>query len=93
MAEQTQTLHVDLHVHVLPLLDLCRYAAMASTLVEGVYDMAGVNADFDRLLSRAAPAMGELADYGGGAMVAGGLAVAMDLLREYAAVQDATPTN
>lgn len=91
MADNTKPLQVDLHAHVLPLLDLCRYAAMASTAFEGLADTAHVLPDFGRRMHHAAPDFCELADYGGGAMVAGGLWVAMDLLRVYADAQESAP--
>lgn len=83
-APDSQPLTVDLHAHILPLLDLCRYAAMASAAFEGLKDTARVRPDFGQQLRDAAPDFPELADYGGGVMVSGGLLVAMELLHQYA---------
>ena len=74
---------VDITAHVLPLLELCRYASMASSAVGGLYTLAHVDQDFRKRMNNAAPLLCELADSSPGELVAGALWVAVDLLAKY----------
>lgn len=77
------TTPLDITTHVLPLLELCRYAAMASSAVTGLCALADVDPDFKKRMNHAAPLFRELADGCPGDLVAGALWVAMDLLLKY----------
>lgn len=83
MAEQPERMHIDMHAHILPLLDLCRYAAMASSAFEDLTKAGGVLPDFKRQLHAETSSLMELSDYGGGNVVAAGVWIAMEFLREY----------
>ena len=83
MSENTKPLNIDMHCHILPLLDLCRYASMASCALTAIADLARSRPDFRRHLDDASSDLAELADYGGGATAASGIWIAMDLLRHY----------
>lgn len=83
MAANPQPMHVDVHVHILPLLELCHYAAMASTAMSGLANLAGLRPDLARELHAAAPDFSELADSDGGTLAARGISIAIDLLRYY----------
>lgn len=74
---------VDIHAHVLPILELCRFASMADSAVCGLYALADVAPEFKKQMNNAAPSLAELADSRGGDQVAGALWVALRLLELY----------
>jgi hypothetical protein len=83
MTTTTNPRPIDITAHVLPLLELCRYASMASSAVTGLQAMAGVMPEFRKQVNNAAPYLSELADSQAGDLVAGVLWVAIDLLSQY----------
>ncbi len=74
---------VDVHAHVLPILEVCRFASMAQGAVSDLYDLAQFNPTFKRQMQDAASHLSELNDTRIGEQVAAALLVAIDLLERY----------
>jgi len=74
---------VDVHAHVLPILEVCRFASMAYSAVGDLYDLAQFNPSFKRQMQDAASGLSELNDSRIGDQVAAALWVAIDLLERY----------
>lgn len=83
MAFNANEFPVDIPAHVLPILELCRFAAMAQSAVSSLYDLANIDPAFRDRLRDAVPSLSELADSHGGDQVAAALWVAIDLLERY----------
>lgn len=85
MAYNANNFPIDIPAHVLPILELCRFASLAQAAVSGLYDTANILPDFKERMQLAAPAIAEVADSHGGNQVAAALWVAIDLLERYEA--------
>lgn len=83
MAFNANEFPVDIPAHVLPILELCRYASLAHAAVSELYDLAGVDPYFKDRIHGASPTLPELKDRNGGIQVAAALWVAIDLLERY----------
>lgn len=84
MAEQNGPL-MDVSTHILPLLELCRYAALASFAVDGLHNQGKADHSFK---SRSSPYIAELLDSHPGQTISEALWVAMDLLEKYERQED-----
>ena len=79
MAKQNAPL-MEVSTHIMPLLELCRYAALASFSVDGLHNQGKADASFK---SRSNPYLAELLDSHPGQTISEVLWVAMDLLEKY----------
>lgn len=76
-------LQIDLDVHVLPILELCRYPGLATSATTSLLTVGVLKPEFGKSIENTTANLPELRDMSGGDVIAAGLHVAIDLLRLY----------
>lgn len=83
MAYNANEFPVDLTAHVLPIMELCRFASMSCSAVQALHGMGQLSPDLKRQLETYAPYLSELAESDVGDRIGAALWVAIDLLERY----------